>query len=85
MPGLGDSLTPFAADGSPAKPLGAGSGLLMASQQSGGPLVWVATGTDPRGVRQALKLLTKGELLRHRFAFVADASGPRALPLEDAP
>lgn len=79
----GRKLTPFAADGSAGRPLGAGAGLVAAFANGPQP-AWVVTGTDAAGAAGAAALLAGGgPKLRFRFAAMTSPDGMRALP-EDA-
>ncbi|MGH2959725.1 MAG: DUF4430 domain-containing protein, partial [Solirubrobacterales bacterium] len=76
----GQTLTPYAADGSPQKSLVGSSGLLAAFTDADG-VVWIATGTDEDGSRSAARLLgAEKDKLKNRFAMAIDNGREHALP-----
>lgn len=77
----GQTLIPYAADGSPQKGLINSSGLLAAFANPDG-VVWVATGTDEDASRSAARLFgpEKAKLKNH-FAMAIDNGREHALPL----
>lgn len=69
------------ADGSVARTLGAGGGLLAATRFKDQAPAWEVTGTDAAGLDRAVALVRAG-LLRNRFAIASDGA-PIALPVGD--
>ncbi|TMK38308.1 MAG: DUF4430 domain-containing protein [Actinobacteria bacterium] len=62
-----------------AQALGPAGGLVAATRSEGDMPVWVVTGTDSAGVRQAAGAL-RPEVLRHRFAVAVGPGASVALP-----
>jgi hypothetical protein len=76
----GETLTPFAADGSEGKPIKSHGGLLAPFSDAGG-IVWLATGTDDDGARGAAQLLDAGGTqLRNHFAMIVGPTGAKPIP-----
>jgi hypothetical protein len=67
-------------NGRPVRDAPAGSGLVAATEQEGGGVVWVVTGNDAAGVERAAKALDP-EVLRNAFAVAATPAGPVKLPV----
>jgi len=68
------------AGGTPVRTAPPGTGLLAATRQSGGELLWLVTGTDARGVDAAARALDPATL-RDAFAVAVEPSGPVRLPV----
>jgi hypothetical protein len=68
--------------GRPTRTLGAGTGLVAATQVADDQPVWVVTGTDAAGVESAGRAFDEGTL-DHRFAVVVSRDLPISVP-EDA-
>jgi hypothetical protein len=60
-----------------------GAGLVAATAVSQQAILWLVTGTDDRGLAQAVRLLRKSEL-RDAFAVAATPDGPVKLPVGPA-
>jgi len=74
------ALAELDADGAVAARAGSGAGLLAAVGDGERPPTWLVTGTDPRGVAAASKLLAEGTL-RNRYALAVGGDGvATALP-----
>jgi len=67
-------------EGRAARAAPAGSGLVAATEQEGGGVVWVVTGADDAGTARAAKALDP-EVLRNAFAVAATPAGPVKLPV----
>jgi hypothetical protein len=76
----GRSLQLLDASGHVARTLGPGTGLVAATSFQHGRPVWVVTGTDERGLRDAAESLQAG-ILRNRFALVTDQGKPLSAPV----
>lgn len=77
----GQTLIPYAADGSPQKGLTNSSGLLAAFSDADG-VVWIATGTDEDASRSAARLLGAEQAkIKDRFAMAVDNGRALALPM----
>ena len=74
------ALTLLDGNGNPAKQAPPGTGLVAATVQEGGGVVWVVTGTDAAGVERAAKALNP-EVLRNAFAVAATPTGVVKLPV----
>jgi Domain of unknown function (DUF4430) len=68
----GKTITVLHPDGSNARVLGPGSGLIAATAADGGFPIWVITGTDAAGVTAAADALDEGNL-KDRFALAVSA------------
>jgi hypothetical protein len=78
----GKSIALLDADGQVTRTLGAGTGLIAATEatdEKADP-VWLVTGTDARGVQAAADALDEGALAGH---FAVAISGGRPIPLPD--
>ena len=73
------ALTLLDGDGRPARQAPPGSGLVAATLQEGGGVVWIVTGTDEAGVQRAARALDP-EVLRNAFAVAATPAGVVKLP-----
>jgi Domain of unknown function (DUF4430) len=76
----GGSLALLDASGHVARTLGPGTGLVAATSFQHGQPVWIVTGTDVRGLKDAAASLQAG-ILRNRFALVTDQGRPLSAPL----
>jgi hypothetical protein len=76
----GRSLALLDPTGHVARTLGPGTGLVAATSFQHGRPVWVVTGTDVRGLKDAAASLQAG-ILRNRFALVTDQGKPLSAPL----
>ena len=84
MDPAGRRLTLLEADGTVARTLGAGAGLVAATRAGGRQPTWVVTGTDAVGVAAAAGELDE-TALRDRFAIAVEDGRPEALPVRTAP
>jgi hypothetical protein len=75
----GRSLQLLDTSGHVARTLGPGTGLVAATSFQHGRPVWVVTGTDVRGLKDAAESLQAG-ILRNRFALVTDQGRPLSAP-----
>jgi hypothetical protein len=75
----GDTLTVLDAQGSAARTLGAGTGLIAATRSKDRQPVWFVTGTDDAGVGAAARALDEG-VLSDRFALAISDDLPVAVP-----
>jgi hypothetical protein len=75
----GRSLALLDGAGHVARTLGPGTGLVAATSFQHGRPVWVVTGTDVRGLKDAAEALQAG-ILRNRFALVTDQGRPLSAP-----
>jgi hypothetical protein len=71
-------------DGRRARALGAGTGLVAATQLSGEAPTWVVTGTDEVGLAAAAAQLVEDELRDH-FAIAVEEGRPTPLPVQPPP
>ena len=78
--GDGRRLELLGADGAPVRPAPPGTGLVAATRQRGGELLWLVTGGDARGVEAAARALDPAAL-RDAFAVAVEPSGPVRLPV----
>jgi hypothetical protein len=69
--------------GSVGRTLGAGAGLIAATNESGSGPTWVVTGTDAAGVAAAARALTRSRL-HDRFALAVQGGADIPLPLQGA-
>jgi hypothetical protein len=76
----GRSLQLLDGAGGVARTLGPGTGLVAATSFQHGRPVWVVTGTDVRGLKDAAASLQEG-ILRNRFALVTDQGRPLSAPV----
>jgi Domain of unknown function (DUF4430) len=76
----GRSLQLLDGSGNVARTLGPGTGLVAATSFQHGQPVWVVTGTDVRGLKDAADSLQEG-ILRNRFALVTDQGHPLSAPV----
>jgi Domain of unknown function (DUF4430) len=76
----GRSLALLDGSGRVVRTLGAGTGLVAATSFQHGQPVWVVTGTDVRGLKDAAESLQSG-ILRNRFALVTDQGKPLSAPV----
>jgi hypothetical protein len=67
-------------DGKVARQAPPGTGLVAATEQEGGGIVWVVTGNDDAGVARAAKALDP-DVLRNAFAVAVTPAGPVKLPV----
>jgi hypothetical protein len=77
----GSELSFLDARGRSARPAPAGTGLLAASQQAGGPVTWLVTGVDDAGVQRAATALDAAKL-RNAFAVAVTPTGVIRLPVD---
>jgi Domain of unknown function (DUF4430) len=75
----GQALTLLDEQGRPAQTLGAGAGLIAATESAKEAPVWVVTGTDGAGVNRAAGAFDRATL-EHRFAVALGPGGAVALP-----
>ena len=75
----GQTLTLLDQQGRPAQTLGAGAGLIAATESAKEAPVWVITGTNGAGVNRAANALDEATL-EHRFAVALGPGGAVALP-----
>ena len=75
----GRSLALLDEKGHVARTLGPGTGLIAATSFQHGRPVWIVTGTDVRGLKDAAASLQAG-VLRNRFALVTDQGKPLSAP-----
>jgi hypothetical protein len=75
----GRSIAVLDARGRVTRTLGSGTGLIAATASQDLPPVWIVTGTDAAGLRQAAENLTP-DALERRFAVAIADSLPIALP-----
>jgi len=75
----GRSLALLDGSGHVVRTLGPGTGLVAATSFQHGRPVWIVTGTDVRGLRDAAASLQAG-VLRNRFALVTDQGKPLSAP-----
>jgi hypothetical protein len=75
----GRSIAVLDASGRVTKTLGAGTGLVAATQRPDERPTWVVTGTDAAGVASAARAFEEGTL-EHRFALAVSDDLPVALP-----
>ena len=78
----GQTLTLLAGDGSTTATLGAGAGLIAATKDDEGALVWVVSGTDEAGVARAAQAFDQSSLENH-FALAVTSTGAQ-LPVPGA-
>lgn len=78
----GQTLGLATGDGSEARALAHGGGLLAAFAPTPKQVTWLVTGTDTAGVKQAAKLLGNPAALRNRFALAVNGTKPVPLPLD---
>jgi hypothetical protein len=76
----GRRLELLGADGVPVRAAPAGTGLVAATRQPNGELLWLVTGGDARGVEAAARALDPA-VLRDAFAVAVEPPGPVRLPL----
>jgi hypothetical protein len=76
----GRSIATLDADGHTARTLGAGTGLVAATQSGDERPIWVVTGTDDAGVASAVRAFEEGTL-DHRFAVAVSNDLPVPLPV----
>jgi hypothetical protein len=76
----GNTLTLLNQSGSAERTLADGGGLIAATGAGESPPVWVVTGTDESGVRQAANALNQTDLHNH-FAVAVSGSMPISLPV----
>jgi hypothetical protein len=80
----GGALVLLDAQGQPVRTLGAGAGLIAATQSPKEAPVWVITGTDGAGVEAAARAFDQ-RTLEHRFAVALRAGVAIALPATRSP
>jgi hypothetical protein len=80
----GDAIELLDPRGEPGRTLGAGAGLLAATQLLNEAPTWIVTGTDDVGVAAAAAQLQTSALDR-RFAIAVEGGRPTALPLQPPP
>jgi hypothetical protein len=80
MDPAGDRLVLLEADGTPARTLGAGAGLVAATRLPDLPPTWFVTGTDAVGLAAAAAQLDEAAL-QDRFAIAVDDGRARGLPV----
>jgi hypothetical protein len=80
MDPAGRQLTLLEADGTVARRVGAGVGLLAATRLEGRQPTWIVTGTDPVGVAAAAGQLDE-TALHDRFAVAVEGGKPESLPI----
>jgi hypothetical protein len=78
--GDGHTIAALDADGHVARTLGAGTGLVAATQSEDERPIWVVTGTDEAGVAEAVRAFDEGTL-DHRFAVAVSNDLPVPLPV----
>jgi hypothetical protein len=76
----GRSIATLDADGHTNRTLGAGTGLVAATQTGDERPIWVVTGTDDAGVASAVRAFEEGTL-DHRFAVAVSNDLPVPLPV----
>jgi hypothetical protein len=76
----GRSITTLDAAGHAVRTLGAGTGLVAATQSGDDKPIWVVTGTDDAGVASAVRAFEEGTL-DHRFAVAVSDDLPVPLPV----
>jgi hypothetical protein len=76
----GRSIATLDAAGKTARTLGAGTGLVAATQTGDARPIWVLTGTDDAGVASAVRAFEEGTL-DHRFALAVSNDLPVPLPV----
>jgi hypothetical protein len=76
----GRSIAVLDAEGHTVRTLGAGTGLVAATQTDDDRPIWIVTGTDEAGVNQAVKAFDEGTL-DHKFAVAVSNDLPIALPV----
>jgi hypothetical protein len=76
----GRSIAALDAQGHTVRTLGAGTGLVAATQTDDDKPIWIVTGTDEAGVSQAVKAFDEGTL-DHKFAVAVNNDLPIALPV----
>lgn len=79
----GQTLALATGDGSQARALARGGGLLAAFAQTPKSVVWLVTGTDTAGVKAAARLLAEPQRLRSRFALATRGNQPIPLPVDE--
>ena len=78
--GKNGRLALYKEDGEVAIETGDGAGLIAAMKSSGDLPTWIITGTDSRGLKRAVNLLSV-KSLRNRFAVAVTGKGTVALPM----
>ena len=78
--GAGSALELLDGDGRPVRTLGAGTGLVAATENESSGLVWVVTGVDDAGVKRAVEQLDE-KRLHGAYAVAAPAGDPVRLPV----
>jgi hypothetical protein len=81
--GTGRSLELLDPKGRGVRTLGAGAGLVAATNESSGGPTWVVTGTDAAGLAAAARALTR-DRLHDRFALAVRGGSDFPVPLEGA-
>lgn len=76
----GYALEGLGEDGKPARPFGAGAGLVAATRRYEAPPVWMVTGTSLAGVKAAAGLLDAADLRDH-YAVAIERGEETALPV----
>jgi len=76
----GYSLEGLGEDGKPARPFGAGAGLVAATRRFEAPPAWVITGSSPAGVTAAARLLDTADLRDH-YAVAVEGGEETPLPV----
>ena len=80
----GDELALLGPEGEVVRTLGAGSGVVAATQLGGEAPTWIVTGTDAVGLAAAAAQL-EDEALSDRFAIAVEDGRPRPLPVLPPP
>ena len=80
----GDELALLDPEGDEARTIGAGAGLVAATQLQGEAPTWIVTGTDAVGLAAAAASIERAAL-EDRFAIAVEDGRPLALPVQPSP